>query len=174
MARVLGAALGAALGWWLGILVGSALGGAIGFFVSPLAGRALGGLLAGLVAGAVEARLTPGTRGRRLRFVGATALAAALVTVLLLGVQELPWLVGAGFGATVALAQAVALALPRRDAALRAVASSAAWAVGFALLHHGGACAKIGALAPAVAVIVVALASASSRGARPSEACAVG
>jgi hypothetical protein len=145
------------------------LGGAIGFFVSPLAGRALGGLLAGLVAGAVEARATPGTRGRRLRFVGATAL----LTVLMLGVQELPWLVGAGFGATVALAQAAALALPRRDATLRAIASSAAWAVGFALLHHGGACAKIGALAPAIAVIIVALASASSRGARPSVACAV-
>lgn len=161
MLRVLLAALGATFGWWLGILAGSTMGGAVAWFASPLAGRLVGGLFAGLIGGAIEARSNVSMRGKRLRFTGATALVTAVVTLLLLDVQVLPWLVGGVFGAAIALAQAKALGLARRDAVLRALTSSAAWSLGFFVLHTGGAYGKLGVVAPGLAVLLLALASSS-------------
>lgn len=158
VARIV-AALGATLGWWMGILVGISFGAPIGFLVSPLSGRAIGGIIAGLVAGAIEARSTSALRGKRLRFTGATALATALVTVVLLDVQSLPWLVGAAFGAAIGLAQAGAVGLGRRDASVRAAALAVGWSFGFLVLKDGGALSKLGVLAPALSALLIGLAA---------------
>jgi hypothetical protein len=160
MRRLVLAAVGATLGWWLGILVGITLGGAIGFLASPIVGRALGGVLAGLIGGAIEARTLPSATGRRLGFTAASALATALAAVLLLDVQVMPWLVGGLFGAMLAGAQARALGLGRRDALLRTLTSTAAWSLGFVVLHAGGPSGKLGVLAPGLAAVLLALASA--------------
>lgn len=157
MKRGLLAAPFATLGWWMGILIGITLGGLIGFLVSPVVGRALGGLLAGVIGGAIEARSSASLRGMRLRFTGATALATALATVLLLGVESMPWLVGGVFGGAIAAAQAVAIGLARRAAISRVLTSAAAWSLGFAVLHHGGTYGKLGVLAPGLAVLLLAL-----------------
>jgi hypothetical protein len=157
--RLVLTALLATLGWWLGILFGSTVGGLVGIFASPIAGRITGGLLAGLIGAAIEARATPSMRGKRLQFSGASALTTALVTVVLLDVQALPWLVGGLFGAALALAQAAALGLPRRSTLLRTLTSTAAWSLGFVALHAGGGLGKVGVLAPGLAVILLALAS---------------
>ena len=150
------AALGATLGWWLGMLVGITLGGAFGFLTSPLVGRALGGLLAGLIGGALEARALPSMKGKRRRFAVASALSTALAAMLLLDVQVMPWLVGGLFGAALGAAQAQAVGLARRDVLLRALASSAAWSLGLVVLHAGGSFGKLGVLAPALAAVLVA------------------
>lgn len=159
MLRVALAALGATLGWWLGILVGITLGGAIGFLSSPLVGRALGGLLAGLIGGAIEARTLQSTQGKRLRFAAASGLATALAAMLLLDVQVMPWLVGGVFGAVLGAAQAQAARLARRDVLLRSLTSTAAWSLGFTVLHAGGTFGKLGVLAPGLAAILLALVS---------------
>ena len=160
MARIALTALLATLGWWMGILLGSTIGGVVGIFASPLAGRIVGGLLAGLNGGAVEGRATPALRGKRLRFSFATAFATATLAVLLLDVQVLPWLVGGVFGAATALAQTGAVRLPARASILRATTSAAAWSMGFVFLHAGGTCGKLGVVAPGLAVVLFALASA--------------
>ena len=160
MARIALTALLATLGWWMGILLGSTIGGVVGIFASPLAGRIVGGLLAGLIGGAVEGRATPALRGKRLRFSFATAFATATLAVLLLDVQVLPWLVGGVFGAATALAQTGAVRLPARASILRATTSAAAWSMGFVFLHAGGTCGKLGVVAPGLAVVLLALASA--------------
>ncbi len=160
MRRLAVAVLGATLGWWLGILVGITLGGAIGFLASPLVGRALGGILAGLIGGAIEARTNQAMDGKRLRFAAASAAATALAAMLLLDVQTMPWLVGAAFGAALGAAQAQAVLLARRDVALRTLTSAVAWSLGFVVLHHGGTFGKLGVLAPGVAAILLAVASA--------------
>lgn len=160
MARIALTALLATLGWWMGILLGSTIGGVVGIFASPLAGRIVGGLLAGLIGGAVEGRATPALRGKRLRFSFATAFATATLAVLLLDVQVLPWLVGGVFGAATALAQTGAVRLPARASILRATTSAAAWSMGFVFLHAGGTCGKLGVVAPGLAVVLFALASA--------------
>jgi hypothetical protein len=157
MLRLVLTALLATLGWWVGILLGSTIGGLVGIFSSPIAGRIVGGLLAGIIAGAVEARAMPSMRGKRLRFSFATAAATAILTVLLLDVQVLPWLVGGAFGAAIALAQGGAVRLPARQTLLRAATSAAAWSLGFVLLHAGGACGKLGVIAPGLAVLLLAL-----------------
>jgi hypothetical protein len=166
MLRLALAALGATLGWWLGILVGMSLGGAIGFLSGPLVGRALGGILAGLIGGSIEARALRSTEGRRLRFVVASALATALTAMLLLDVQVMPWLVGGAFGLVLGGAQAGALAVGRRDALLRALTSAVAWSLGFTVLHLGGSLGKLGVLAPGLATVLLSLAS----GGRPAGA----
>jgi hypothetical protein len=163
MLRLLLTAVLATLGWWLGILLGSTIGGVVGIFASPLAGRIVGGVLAGLVGGAVEGRALPSMRGKRLRFAFATAIATAIVTVLLLDVQVLPWLVGGVFGVAIALAQAGAVRLPARLAVLRGATSAAAWSLGFVLLHAGGTCGKLGVIAPGLAVVLLAVASVTMR-----------
>jgi hypothetical protein len=155
------AALGATLGWWLGMLVGITLGGAIGFLASPLVGRALGGLLAGLIGGAIEARTLRTMKGKRLRFAAASALATALAAMLLLDVQVLPWLVGGLFGTMLGAAQAQATGLGRRDSLLRTAFGAVAWSLGFVVLHAGGSFGKLGVLAPAIAALLLALASAN-------------
>lgn len=160
MARIALTALLATLGWWMGILLGSTIGGVVGIFASPLAGRIVGGLLAGLIGGAVEGRATPALRGKRLRFSFATAFATATLAVLLLDVQVLPWLVGGVFGAATALAQTGAVRLPARASILRTTTSAAAWSMGFVFLHAGGTCGKLGVVAPGLAVVLFALASA--------------
>ena len=160
MARIALTALLATLGWWMGILLGSTIGGVVGIFASPLAGRIVGGLLAGLIGGAVEGRATPALRGKRLRFSFATAFATATLAVLLLDVQVLPWLVGGVFGAATALAQTGAVRPPARASILRATTSAAAWSMGFVFLHAGGTCGKLGVVAPGLAVVLFALASA--------------
>jgi hypothetical protein len=160
MPRLAIAALGATLGWWLGILVGMTLGGAIGFLSSPLVGRALGGILAGLIGGAIEARTVRSMAGRRLSFAVASALATSLSALLLLDVQVMPWLVGALFGATLGGAQAQAIGLGRQDSLLRTLTSTVAWSLGFIVLHVGGTFGRFGVLAPGLAVLLVALASA--------------
>ncbi len=160
MARVALTAVLATLGWWMGILLGSTIGGLVLVFASPLAGHIVGGLLAGLIGGAVEGRGMPSMRGKRLRFSFATAMACALLAVLLLDVQVLPWLVGGMFGAAIALAQAGAVRLAARASVLRAATSAAAWSMGFVLLHAGGTCGKLGVIAPGLAVVLLAVASA--------------
>ena len=157
------AALGATLGWWLGMLVGITLGGAFGFLASPLVGRALGGLLAGLIGGAIEARTIPALKGKRLRFAAASALATALSAMLLLDVQVLPWLVGGLFGTMLGAAQAQAAGLGRRDSIHRTLASAVAWSLGFMVLHAGGSLGKLGVLAPALAALLLALGSTPTR-----------
>lgn len=159
MVRLALTAVLATLGWWMGILLGATIGGVVGIFASPLAGRIVGGLLAGLLGGAVEGRALPAARGKRLRFGFASAIATAIMAVLLLDVQVLPWLVGGAFGATLALAQAGAIGLPLRSASLRTLASAAAWSLGFVALHAGGGFGKLGVLAPGLAVVLLALAS---------------
>lgn len=161
MLRVLLAALGATFGWWLGILAGSMLGGAVAWFASPMAGRLVGGLCAGLIGGAIESGSTVSMRGKRLRFTGATALVTALLTLLLLEVQVLPWLIGGVVGAALAVAQAKALGLARRDAILRLLTSAATWSLGFFVLQTGGPYGKIGVIAPGLAAVLLALASSS-------------
>jgi hypothetical protein len=79
--------------------------------------------------------------------------------VLLLDVQVLPWLVGGVFGATVALAQATAVGLPRRDTVLRVLTSSVAWSLGFLVLHADSTYGKAGVIAPGLAVLLLTLAS---------------
>jgi hypothetical protein len=170
MLRLALAAIGATLGWWIGILLGMTLGGAIGFFVSPLAGRILGGLFAGAVGGAVEARSNSGLRGMRLRFTGASSLATSLAAALLLDVQVLPWLVGGLFGVSLGAAQATAMRLPPRDALFRALTSSVSWSIGFLVLRDAGASAKLGVLAPGVAVLLLAVASSPRLRGAPSAA----
>jgi hypothetical protein len=162
MLRLALAAIGATLGWWFGILLGMTLGGAIGFFASPLAGRVLGGLCAGLIGGAVEARANPSFRGARLRFAAASAIATAVVAVLLLDLQVLPAAVGATFGMSLGAAQATALGLSRRGSLVRVLASAAAWSIGFVVLRDAGAYAKLGVLAPGAVVLLVAAAGARS------------
>jgi hypothetical protein len=159
MRRIALTAIAATLGWWMSILVGLTVGGAIGFLASPLVGRAVGGLLAGILGGAVEARSMASMRGRRLRFAAASALATAITATLLIDVQVMPWLVGAAFGASIAIAQGFAVGLPRRDVVLRALTSSAAWSLGFVVLHGGGTYGKLGVVAPGLAVVLLALAS---------------
>ena len=159
MRRLAVAALGATLGWWLGVLVGITLGGAVGFLASPLVGRALGGILAGLIGGAIEARTLRAMDGKRLRFAAASAAATALAAVLLLDVQSMPWLVGAVFGAALGAAQAQAVGLPRREVLLRTLTGSVAWSLGFVVLHSGGTFGKLGVLAPGVAAVLLAVAS---------------
>lgn len=159
MLRVLLAALGATFGWWLGILAGSTIGGAVGWFATPLAGRLVGGLCAGLIGGAIESSTNASTRGKRLRFTGATALVTTAVTLLLLDVQSMPWLVGGVFGAAISLAQARALGLARRDAVLRVLTSATAWSLGFFVLQAGGTWGKLGVSAPGLAAVALALAS---------------
>jgi hypothetical protein len=159
MARIALTALLATLGWWMGILIGSTIGGVVGIFASPIAGRIVGGLLAGLIGGAVEGRAMPSMRGKRGRFSLATAVASAILAVLFLDVQVLPWLVGGVFGAAIALAQAGAVRLPARASMLRAATSAAAWSMGFVLLHAGGTCGKLGVVAPGLAVILLAVAN---------------
>lgn len=158
MRRLAVAALGATLGWWLGVLVGITLGGAVGFLSSPLFGRALGGILAGLIGGAIEARTLPAMDGKRLRFAAASAAATALAALFLLDVQSMPWLVGAVFGAALGAAQAQAVGLARRDLFLRTLTGSVAWSLGFVVLHAGGTFGKLGVLAPGVAAILLAVA----------------
>jgi hypothetical protein len=160
MRRLALAAVGATLGWWLGILVGITLGGAVGFLASPLVGRALGGVLAGLIGGGIEARTLRTMDGKRFRFAAASAVATALAAILLLDVQVMPWLVGAGFGAALGAAQGQAVGLARRDVILRTLTSAAAWSLGFVVLHSGGTFGKLGVLAPGVAAILLAVASA--------------
>jgi hypothetical protein len=160
MARIALTPLLATLGWWMGILLGSTIGGVVGIFASPIAGRIVGGLLAGLIRGAAEGRGMPSMRVKRLRCSFATAVTSAILAVLLLDVQVLPWLVGGVFGAAVALAQAGAVRLPARASILRAGTSAAAWSIGFVLLHAGGACGKLGVIAPGFAVVLLAVASA--------------
>jgi hypothetical protein len=169
MARIALTALLATLGWWMGILLGSTIGGVVGIFASPIAGRIVGGLLAGLIGGAVEGRAMPSMRGKRLRFSFATAVASAILAVLLLDVQVLPWLVGGVFGAAIALAQAGAVRLPARASILRAATSAAAWSIGFVLLHAGGTCGKLGVVAPGLAVVLLAVASAMTNAANATK-----
>jgi hypothetical protein len=88
MARIALTPLLATLGWWMGILLGSTIGGVVGIFASPIAGRIVGGLLAGLIRGAAEGRGMPSMRVKRLRFSFATAIACAILAVLLLDVQS--------------------------------------------------------------------------------------
>ena len=163
MARIALTALLATLGWWMGILLGSTIGGVVGIFASPIAGRIVGGLLAGLIGGAVEGRAMPALRGKRLRFSFATAVTTAILTVLLLDVQVLPWLVGGVFGAAIALAQSGAVRLPLRQSILRAATSAAAWSLGFVLLHAGGTGGKLGVIAPGLAVVLLAVVSMTKR-----------
>jgi hypothetical protein len=162
---------GATLGWWMGILAGTTIGGMFLFFGGSIAGRLVGGLLAGLIGGGIEAATLAASRGRRLRFTGASAVATAIVALLLLGVQSVPWLVGGVFGAALGLSQALAMGLPRRDAALRTLTSAAAWAVGFVILHGGGSFGRLGVLAPGVAALLLAgLSSKRLAGAAPARA----
>ena len=166
--RLVLTAVFATLGWWLGILLGSAIGGVVGIFASPIAGRIVGGLLAGLVGGAVEGRALPATRGKRLRFSFATAITTAIVAVLLLDVQVLPWLVGGVFGGAIALAQAGAVGLRRRSTALRTATRRprGRWV---RALHAGGSLAKLGVLAPGLAVVLLAVASAARAARSPHD-----
>lgn len=175
MLRLLVTALGATFGWWIGILAGITIGAPIGFFVGPVAGRVVGGIVAGLIGGAIEARSNPAMRGKRLRFTGATALATAIASVLLLDGQVLPWLVGGAFGAAIGGAQAAAVSLPRREALLRAATSAAGWSLGFIVLHDGGASySKLGVLGPGLAAIILALASVPRAARSFSRAAAIG
>ncbi|MBX3206592.1 MAG: hypothetical protein KF764_16080 [Labilithrix sp.] len=157
--RLLARGLVASLGWWLAVLAGSTLGGAFGWFVGPLAGRLVGGVVAGLVGGAIEARANGDLRGKRLCFTGASAVVTTLFALALLDVEAVPWLVGAVFGGALGAAQGLAVGLGRRDVGLRASTSAAAWSLGFVALQAAGPASKLGLLAPALAGLLLHLAS---------------
>ncbi|MBX3198328.1 MAG: hypothetical protein KF894_09380 [Labilithrix sp.] len=159
LARTLARGLAASAGWWLAVLAGSTLGGAFGWFVSPLAGRLVGGVVAGLVGGALEARANGSLRGRRLGFTGASAVVTTLFALTLLDVEVLPWLVGGVFGGALGAAQGLAAGLGRRGVSLRASTSAAAWSLGFIVLQASGPASKLGLLAPALAGLLLHLAS---------------